>query len=230
VNARLYPASGPEVNDGEALVQIFEAAFLRGAEELSLTPAARRVLATAAALFFERGAVATSVRDLTAACGLTPGALYNHFASKDDLLDTIVRFGHSRMRRRVDDALAACGPEPRARLEAFVGAYVAGHLDGAELAQVVRREYLHLSPERRRAVVAERRRFRGVLEDILEAGQDVGAFEIIGGEVAGQAVMILDLGSRTSEWFVARSDRDRSDLIERYVEAARRLVGVRARD
>ena len=62
-----------------------------------------RLAEAAVELFYERGAPATTVRDITSACGLTPGALYNHFESKDHLLYLVVRDIH----RQVDDQLAA---------------------------------------------------------------------------------------------------------------------------
>src|SRR5262245_55098829 len=43
----------------------------------------RRIADAAIELFYRNGATATSVRDITAACGLSPGALYNHFSSKE---------------------------------------------------------------------------------------------------------------------------------------------------
>lgn len=226
MNDRLYPAPARGVNDRERLVAMFRASFAGQPDLADLTPAACNVLATAAAVFFERGAVDASVRDLTRAAGLSPGALYNHFASKDELLDRIVRHGHLRMRRRVERALAGCSDQPAERLDAFVHAYVAGHLASPELAQVVRREYLHLSPERYRAVVAERRRFRRLLETILSDGFSAATFDIIGGAAAvtGQAVMILDMCSRTSEWFVRGGSTDAEELARRYVLAARRMV------
>jgi TetR/AcrR family transcriptional regulator, cholesterol catabolism regulator len=235
MNDRLYPAGTAGVNDRDRIVNVFLTGFAGQPDLAGLTPAARKVLATAAAMFFERGAVDASVRDLTRACGLSPGALYNHFASKDELLDTIVRHGHLRMRRRVERALESCPDRPVGRLDAFVHAYVAGHLASPELAQVVRREYLHLSPERYRAVVAERRRFRRVLETILSDGLRAGSFDIIGADTAmsapavtGQAVMILDMCSRTSEWFVRGGSTDADELARRYVLAARRMVAARA--
>ena len=112
VNDRLYPSRSEHVNDRDDLVAVFAAAFAGPPDLATFTPAARRVLAGSAALFFARGAANTSVRDLTKACGLSPGALYNHFPSKDELLFTIVRHGHERMRRRIAASLTDAGAGP----------------------------------------------------------------------------------------------------------------------
>ena len=50
-----------------------------------------RIAEAAIELFYSQGATATSVRDITSACGLTPGALYNHFSSKEQLLYVLIR-------------------------------------------------------------------------------------------------------------------------------------------
>lgn len=228
VNVCLYPAGGRPVNDLARLVTRFRVAFADQPDLAGYTDAALRVLATAAALFYQRGAVATSVRDVTGACGLTPGAMYNHFPSKDDLLDAIVTHGHESMRRRLDAALADCPDVPADQLAAFVRAYVIGHLVQPELAQVVRREYLHLSRERYEKVVAVRRGVRRRLSAILQAGAADGRFDIVGGRdaVTAQAVMLLDMCSRTSEWFDRGGKLGIDTLAERYVVVARRIVGV----
>jgi AcrR family transcriptional regulator len=237
VNDRLYPATSREVNDLARDTAEFLDGFTDQPDLAHLGGAARRVLATAAALFYERGAAGTSVRDVTAACQLSPGALYNHFSSKDDLLYTLVRHGLNRMRRRLDEALAGCTDDPEERFSAFVRAYVVGHLVGPKLAQVTRREYLHLSPERCAEVIADRRRFRQELAEILRAGAKSGVFELIDGVddgqptdgATGQALMVLDMCSRTSEWFDPHGPSDVDELTERYTRAARRLVGAKPR-
>jgi AcrR family transcriptional regulator len=224
VNARLYPARGERVNDRDDLVAIFAAAFDGQPDLAAFTPAARRVLAASAALFFARGAANTSVRDLTKACGLSPGALYNHFPSKDELLFTIVRHGHERMRRRIDAALAAAGDGPEPSLRAYVSAYIAGHVDQPELAQLVRHEYVHLSPAHCAEIVAVRRAMRRTLTGFIRDGAAAGVFDPIGDPV-GQALMVLDMCSRTSDWFDRSRDTDPTEIAARYVRAALRLVG-----
>jgi AcrR family transcriptional regulator len=225
------PAPHSEQGAFDELVGTFAAAFADDPDLDRLTAAARRILAVSAALFHERGAAATSVRDITRACGLTPGALYNHFASRDDVLYELVRHGHARLERRVDTALAAVGAaDPVDRFSAFVAAYVLGHLAQPELAQVVRREYLHLAPPRRAEIVARRRALRGRLARLLRDGSVAGRFELIGGagEATAAATMVLDMCSRTSEWYNSRRS-DRPDrLVARYVAGALRLAGARA--
>jgi AcrR family transcriptional regulator len=73
------------------------------------TDTSQRIVAAALRLFAERGYDATSVADIEAAVGLTPGAgaLYRHFRSKRDVLAAAVRSA-------ADDTAAqiASGPPP----------------------------------------------------------------------------------------------------------------------
>jgi len=50
-----------------------------------------RILKEAMRLFLERGYHGTSIDDITRAAGLTKGALYWHFESKEDLLKRIIK-------------------------------------------------------------------------------------------------------------------------------------------
>jgi TetR/AcrR family transcriptional regulator, transcriptional repressor for nem operon len=46
----------------------------------------KRIIATAAELFLERGLAATGIADVMAAAGLTQGGFYRHFESKEQLI------------------------------------------------------------------------------------------------------------------------------------------------
>jgi AcrR family transcriptional regulator len=220
-------ASARTVARGDPVV--FERAFATAPDLAHLSYAARRVLAMSAALFYRQGAAGTSIRDITRACGLSPGALYNHFSSKDDLLYELVWHGHESLERRIADALAEVEEDPVTRTGAFVRAYVMGHLVHPELAQVVRREYLHLSPARYARIVRRRRGLRQHLSEELRDGADAGDFDLIDGidGATRVAVMVLDMCSRTSEWYDPRRAEAPDVLADRYVTAALRLAGAR---
>ena len=49
------------------------------------------LLALAAELFAERGVRTTTVRDIADAAGILSGSLYHHFASKEAMVDEILR-------------------------------------------------------------------------------------------------------------------------------------------
>ncbi|MEO7058205.1 MAG: TetR/AcrR family transcriptional regulator [Lapillicoccus sp.] len=235
-HARSTSAGPPELAQVSAEVRPdaawFWRVFLETDDLADLTPAARRMLAVAAALFLRRGAVATSVRDVARAAGVSPGALYNHFDSKEDVLFTLVRFGNDRLVRSLDAADPGEGSPPRARLAAFVTTWVTGHLGHQSLAQLVRREYIHLTGERLAQVVAQRRAVRDRLVGIVHAGVEDGTFHLPGDgthDATPVAVMVLDLCLAISDWYDPSRGPDARVLADRYVTAALRLLGAEDR-
>ena len=90
-----------------------------------------RILRSAGLLLRRRGIAKASVQEIMRASGLTVGAFYAHFRSKDDLLLTVIREGGADMWRR---ELAACGDlPPAARRQALVDSYLSPkHRDHAD--------------------------------------------------------------------------------------------------
>lgn len=64
-----------------------------------------------------------SVRAVTARAGVTPNALYLHFAGKDELLSAVINAGYTELRAFLQDA-AASESDPIERLRAFALAYI----------------------------------------------------------------------------------------------------------
>ncbi len=81
--------------DTEATFAVNERSFTMTVAQL--TPAAgptrERILDVAEALFAERGLAGTSVRDISARVGVTPGSLYNHFSGKQALYEAVLDRG-----------------------------------------------------------------------------------------------------------------------------------------
>jgi AcrR family transcriptional regulator len=61
----------------------------------------RRILAVATELFAERGYDGTVIPEVLAASGLSRGALYHHFASKEELFTAVLEQVESEVARRV---------------------------------------------------------------------------------------------------------------------------------
>ena len=63
-----------------------------------------------------------------------------------------------------------------------------------------------------------------MLTDFITAGAAQGQFDLVG-DAVGQTLMVLDMCSRTSDWFDHYRDTNPSEIVQRYVQAALRLVG-----
>lgn len=194
-----------------------------------LSAPARRLLEAADDLFYRQGAAATTVREITAACGLSPGALYNHFASKEELLYKLVQSRHRLVEEEVAQAQAAVAGDPAAELAAIVTVFVRVHFESEVGARVANREYRHLSGRRLHEVVAIRRRLRDRLIDVLAEGQRRGLFEICGGGDHASLLItgatILDMCIHSSEWLRRDGPLGIAELEDRFVELGLRLAG-----
>ena len=94
------------------------ASVVEGAE------ARRRILDVAAALFLERGYAGTSLREIAGEVGMKTGSLYYHFASKNALLQTILRQGIDVMVEAFHEAERATREaDGRSRFAAHVRAH-----------------------------------------------------------------------------------------------------------
>jgi TetR/AcrR family transcriptional regulator, cholesterol catabolism regulator len=183
-------------------------------------------------LFYAHGALATTVRDITGACGLTQGALYNHFASKDHLLYVLVRDIHLLVNEQMDAALAVAGTEPDGQLAAmvrFLVAHTAGHKKRSRMAN---REFTVLTGERREEVRGLRRQIRDRFTRILLAGGQQGVFDLAGGNDAASATLasatISSMCVHISEWTLEHTPTDIADLQDRYVTMALRIAGAKS--
>lgn len=85
------------------------------ARRLSLIEAAARVLAA-------RGASGLSVRQVAVAAGVSPGLVTHYFASIDALIAQTFAHVAERVNAALAEAMLRAGPDPRARLHAFVAA------------------------------------------------------------------------------------------------------------
>jgi AcrR family transcriptional regulator len=189
----------------------------------------RKIGEAAIELFYAHGAVATSVRDITSACGLTPGALYNHFSSKDELLYVLVRDIHVQVDDAMAVALANAGADPVDQLSSIVRFLVAHTAGYKKQSRFANREFTVLTGARMQEVRAIRRRMRDRLAHVLMEGANQGAFSLTGGSDPPSAALcsgtILNMCVHISEWTLEHYELGVADLQDRYVAMAQRLAG-----
>lgn len=83
-----------------------------------------RIESAALRLFVERGVDATSIRDIAAAVGLSDGAMYRHYASKEELIWTLFSGAFGSFARTLEH-LAAEQTGTRRKLAAMVEGFCA---------------------------------------------------------------------------------------------------------
>jgi AcrR family transcriptional regulator len=193
-------------------------------------PTAERIHDAALTLFHERGYTGTTVRELADACDLTPGAIYNHYASKDALLFAIVDRVHDLADATLAEALRSVGTDPPAQLEALAAAFATFHIAHPRETRVANRDYVYLSQAQRDSVVRRRRRVRALFADVLREGERAGAFSFgeLGSDDAIQAasMAILNMVVLVAEWFDPAGPRSAHDTAALHGRLALRIARV----
>jgi len=191
-----------------------------------------RIAEAAIELFYLHGALATTVRDITRACGLTPGALYNHFSSKEHLLYVLVRDIHRQLDAQMAAAMADAGHDPVAQLAAIVRFLVAQSAGNKKRSRVANREYTVLTGARRQEITAMRRQMRDRLTGVLLEGARQGSFALAGGNDVSTATLaaatISTMCVNISEWTLENYPLSTAELQDRYAQMALRLAGAAA--
>jgi AcrR family transcriptional regulator len=195
-------------------------------------PPVEAIRAAAFAQFAERGYPVVTVRDIMKACGLTQGALYNHFKSKDELLHDIIASTQSELERICQQAVAAAGEDPRAKLAAFVRVYVVRHCRLRVEALVANREISWLGADRVADIRRSRRAIRDILVTILTQGVERGVFDPpqIDGrrDLKAIAMALLDQCTHVSMWYGPGGDLGEEQMAKLYADMALRAVGAKS--
>jgi AcrR family transcriptional regulator len=134
------------------------------------------LLALAATMFAERGLRATTVRDIADSAGILSGSLYHHFASKEEMVDEVLRNFLDWLFARYQE-IVATEPNPLERLKGlFMSSFEAIETRHAEVV-IYQDEAKRLSSQERFSYVDERNREqRKMWVDVLNQGIEEGYF------------------------------------------------------
>jgi TetR/AcrR family transcriptional regulator, cholesterol catabolism regulator len=180
-------------------------------------------------LFYAHGAPATTVREITGACGMTPGALYNHFSSKEHLLYVLVRDIHLQVDRAMAQTLTDAGSDPAVQLTSAIRFLVAHTAGFKKQSRVANREFTVLTGARRQEIRAIRRQLRDRLTGVLMEGVQQGIFSLAGGNDQPAATLcsgtIINMCVHISEWTLEHYPLGIPDLQDRHALMALRLAG-----
>ncbi|MCU1683613.1 MAG: TetR family transcriptional regulator [Amycolatopsis sp.] len=144
-----------------------------GADDQGSVP--RRLLSHATKLFAKKGFDRTSVQEIVEAAGVTKGAMYHYFGSKDDLLYEI----YARVLREQTEQLekvAVIDAPLRERLTAAASDVVVSTIASLDDNKIFAQSMHQLSAEKQKAVRAERRKYHERFRTLIEEGQASGDF------------------------------------------------------
>lgn len=185
-----------------------------------------RLLDAAVRAFAERGFHATTTRDIAAAAGMSPAALYVHHRSKEELLYLIARSGHERTLALVREGVTG-SDDPAEQLVAVVRQFAVNHARRHTEARVVNYELAALNPEHFEEIRQLRQSIDQEVRRLVEAGVAAGVFRVADARMA--ALALLSLGIDIARWFRDEGAWTPEDVGDHYADLALRIVGANPR-
>ncbi|SUE42732.1 TetR/AcrR family transcriptional regulator [Roseomonas gilardii] len=177
-------------------------------------------------LIHEHGFEAMSLRDLAAEVGIQPASLYNHIASKQELLFDLVREHMEALLASTAAALDDAPPDPLRQLRAFVAHHLLYHMDKKREVYVANFELRALEPRNRDAILALRRLYEGRLIALLDDGVAAGEFALADTRVAAYAMLAMLTGVCT--WYRPDGRLVPEEVVRLHTELV--LAGCRGRE
>lgn len=188
---------------------------------------ADQVLKAALDLFATQGYATTSVQQIVKAAGVTKGAMYHYFTSKDDLLFAVYERILSLQKRRLDEITARGGPAEDV-LRAVCEDVVVTSIDFLPEGTVFFRSQHMLVPERQKEVKRRRREYHDDFAALLVRGQAEGSFR----DDIPVPVLIAHFFSDVhylSQWYSPDGPEDKNQvarqLTELFLRSIRRTDG-----
>ena len=173
-----------------------------------------RLIAAATRLFAEKGYESTSVQEVVAAAGVTKGAMYHYFGSKDDLLYEIYHRILLLQTERLEHFAQAESPIEERLRGAVVDVVVTTAQNLDDLTIFFRSMHM-LEREKQRAVRVERRRYHEIFRGMVEEGQRASVFRA---DVAADLVVDYFFGAvhHLPTWFRSSGPMEAQEIGETY--------------
>jgi AcrR family transcriptional regulator len=179
-------------------------------------PVKERLLRVATRLFARHGFEGTSVQDIVDAAGVTKGAMYHYYGSKDDLLFEVYHQLLTMQMSHLTDIVKGSGT-PEERLRAAAIDVVQSSLASLDDMIVFFRS-LHMLPDDRQTQVrAERRAYHDVFRGLVEEGMAAGVFRT---EVSADIIVhyFLSAVNQLGSWFHPEGALTAREVGEQYAE------------
>lgn len=177
----------------------------------------------AAYLFATRGYGGTSLRDVAARVGIKVGSLYNHIASKQELLLSVMGHTMDDLMAEMTEAVAA-QDDTIDRLIAFVGHHIRFHAERAQEVFIGNSELRSLEDGPREEIVEKRRAYRIQLEELLTRAGEEGVADVVNARL--HAYSIVAIGTHVAGWYRPDGAFGIDEIISTYTKLILRSLAV----
>lgn len=188
----------------------------------SSTTTQRKLLNAARDAFGAKGFHGTTTRDIAAAAGMSPAAVYVHHRTKESLLYAISLAGHESSLRSLRDACATADAPPE-QLAAMIRAFVLGHATDHTLARVVNYELAALTAEHRSVIDGLRHDIQQQVRQVLARGTATGAFDC--DDIGMTTNAIVGMSIDVARWYDDRDAWKPERVADHHARMALRMAG-----
>ncbi len=181
------------------------------------------LLDAAATVFAQRGYADAQMDEIAAAADTSKGGLYFHFPNKEALIAAVIGRAGDILRRRVNRAMTAAGPDPVARADAALSTLVDTLAAHRSLARVLAAERLGGSVAARERVAAIEDDYVEIIADELRSALATGRLNRLDGPLDPDLTARAWVGmvrSMLSAWAAGRV----SEPLDRIYPELRRLL------
>ena len=181
----------------------------------------RRILDKARTLFWKKGYLATSMRDIAAAYGCKPANIYNFFPNKEEMLYRVLLDEMEQIIDPIKHIEEDDGTSPEAQLRFVIESHLRLTLSYRRSAKLLFDVALNnLSRAKRKKIVDMRDTYDRIIRKILHRGMAAGCFREVDEKIAG--FMIASMITRTRIWYHPKKGISVSDLADFIFEFALR--------
>lgn len=127
------------------------------------------IIRTAACLFEERGFVGVSMRDLAQEMGIKAASLYNHIASKHEILSVVIMQVAQRFTEHIDKL----APQPISaiqKLEKIIHMHIDLTIRKSDFLACMNNDWMHLEKTQKTAYIKMRNDYEQKFREILQEG------------------------------------------------------------
>jgi AcrR family transcriptional regulator len=173
-------------------------------------------------LIYQYGYEAVSLRQLAGAVGIQAGSLYNHIASKQDLLFKLIHSIVLELNEQLDAELENID-DPEEAMRAFVRYHITWYTARKQQVFIGNMELRSLKAENYTKIVALRRRYEMRLKDILDRGIAEKHWSMPDSSVSARALIAMLSG--VCVWYDPEGGYSIEELVSIYTEIVFKGLG-----
>jgi len=164
-----------------------------------------RILLAAARQFRYSGFASTSLREIAREAGITAGSIYNHFSSKEEILDEVLRIGVANVAKAVRERVASlpAGATWREKISAAIREHLRNALHQGDFTSANIRLWAQLPAEVKERQRVLRHEYAEYWRELFRSAQAAGELR---SDLNNKVMELFVVGALnwTGEWYDPR--------------------------